>query len=126
MRHEVERFLTYLRVERNASPLTIKSYSEDLTALGEYLAGDGAEPAPGAISTLELRGYVAAMQEAEYSKSTIARRLASLRSFFRFGQREGWMVGNPAKALRNPRRARRLPHFLSTADVGRLLESPSS
>jgi integrase/recombinase XerC len=124
MRDEVQRFLTYLRVERNASPLTLKSYAEDLAALCEYL-GDEADPSPGAMTTLELRGYVAAMQDAQYAKSTIARRLASLRSFFRFGQREGWVDGNPAKALRNPRRARKLPHFLSTEEIGRLLETPS-
>ena len=78
----------------------------------------------GAISTLDLRGYVAAMHEANYAKSTIARRLASLRTFFRFGQREGWIKGNPAKPLRNPRPDRKLPHFLSTDEVGRLLVAP--
>jgi integrase/recombinase XerC len=122
----VERFLTYLRVERNASDLTIKSYREDLTALAEYMAGDdGACPLPGSISAADLRGYVSAMHDAEYAKTTIARRLASLRSFFRFGQREQWSDGNPAKALRNPRKARKLPHFLSTEEIGRLLSAPA-
>jgi len=73
---------------------------------------------------LELRGYVAALHEAGYAQTTIARRLASMRSFFRFGQREGWTKANPAKALRNPRKARSLPHFLSTEDIGRLLRAP--
>jgi integrase/recombinase XerC len=122
----VERFLTYLRVERNASDLTIKSYREDLIALAEYLAGDeGSCPNPSGISAGELRGYVSAMHDAEYAKTTIARRLASLRSFFRFGQREQWSDGNPAKALRNPRKARKLPHFLTTDEIGRLLSAPA-
>jgi integrase/recombinase XerC len=121
----IARFLTYLRVERNASPLTIKSYGEDLAALVEFLAPDGAAcPAPGEISPLDLRGYVAAMHGVEYAKSTVARRLASLRSFFRFGQREGWVQTNPAKALRNPRPARHLPHFLSTDQIAALLAAP--
>ena len=60
-------------------------------------------PGAGEIDTVELRGYVAALHEAGYAKTTIARRLASLRSFFRFGQREGWTKTNPAKPLRNPR-----------------------
>jgi integrase/recombinase XerC len=47
-----------------------------------------------------------------------------MRSFFRFGQREGWAKSNPAKPLRNPRKARSLPHFLSSDDVGRLLAAP--
>jgi integrase/recombinase XerC len=127
MRNAVDRFLQYLRVERNASDLTIKSYREDLEALVEYLEDvRGKTPAPGEVDTVELRGYVAALHEAGYAKSTIARRLASLRSFFRFGQREGWTKANPAKPLRNPRKSRSLPHFLSSADIDRLLGAPSA
>ncbi|MGA2030895.1 MAG: tyrosine recombinase XerC [Thermoguttaceae bacterium] len=126
MRIAVGRFLQYLRVERNASDYTIKSYREDLTALADYLsaARGGQCPQPGAISVLDLRGYVAALHEAGYAKTTIARRLASLRSFFRFGQREGWTKSNPGKPLRNPRKGRSLPHFLSAEDLGRLLAAP--
>jgi integrase/recombinase XerC len=125
MQTAVERFLEYLRAERNASELTIKSYREDLTALVEYLSDEkSGAPSPGEITTVELRGYLAALHEAGYARTTIARRLASLRSFFRFGQREGWTSGNPAKPLRNPRKARSLPHFLSSDDVDRLLGAP--
>ncbi len=125
MQTAIARFLQYLRVERNASDLTIKSYREDLAALATYLTeAQGACPAPQALGTLDLRGYVAALHEAGYAKTTIARRLASMRSFFRFGQREGWSSANPAKPLRNPRKSRSLPHFLGTDDIGRLLETP--
>lgn len=121
----VARFLQYLKVERNASPLTIKSYREDLEALTDHLDERfGAAPPPGDLTTLDLRGYVAGLSEQNYAKTTIARRLASLRSFFRFGQREGWAESNPAKPLRNPRRGRALPHFLSSADLERLLAAP--
>ena len=126
MQTAIARFLQYLRVERNASELTVKSYREDLSALTEHLSEscDGECPAPGEITVLELRGYVAGLHEAGYANSTIARRLASLRSFFRFGQREGWTRANPAKPLRNPRKSRSLPHFLSAEDIGRLLQAP--
>jgi len=126
MRTATHRFLQYLRVERNASELTIKSYGEDLAALAEYLteARDGTCPKPSDVAVLDLRGYVAGLHEAGYAKTTIARRLASLRSFFRFGQREGWAESNPAKPLRNPRKPRSLPHFLSSEDLGRLLQAP--
>ncbi|NLE38028.1 MAG: tyrosine recombinase XerC [Pirellulaceae bacterium] len=128
MRDAIERFLRYLRVERNASELTIKSYREDLCALADYLseAAGGTAPAPGAINMLDLRGYVAALHEAGYAKTTIARRLASMRSFFRFGQREGWTKANPAKPLRSPRKSRPLPHFLTTDEIGRLLQAPDA
>ncbi len=136
MLRAVSRFLQYLRVERNASELTLKSYAEDMEALIEYLTDSHQSPhqaphrsrcpAPSEISTLELRGYVAAMHEAGYARSTIARRLASLRSFFKFGLRDGWTTENPAKALRNPRSGRSLPYFLSTQEVGRLLQTPQA
>src|SRR5882724_10876575 len=125
MRKQVGRYLQYLRVERGASPHTLKSYREDLMALAEYLAGeDGSTPEPAGITIGELRGFVAALHEAGYAKASIARRMASVRSFFRFGQREGWVKTNPAKPLRNPRKSQKLPHFLSTDEVGTLLGAP--
>jgi len=120
------RFLQYLRAERNASELTVKSYREDLLALTEYLTESyGHCPQPGEITTLDLRGYIAALTEAGYAGATVARRLASMRSFLRFAQREGLVDHNPAKPLRNPRKSRHLPHFLSSEELGRLLAAPS-
>ncbi len=126
MNEAIRRFLQYLQVERNASPLTLKSYREDLEILRAYLTESyGANlPEPGDLTTLDLRGYSAFLHNAGYAKSTIARRLASLRSFFRFGNREGWCEENPAKPLRNPRKHRSLPHFLSSDELGKLLEAP--
>jgi integrase/recombinase XerC len=125
MQTAVARFLQYLKVERNCSAYTLKSYREDLEALAAYLVERyGQPPAPEEITTLDLRGYLSGLHEQGYAKTTIARRLASLRSFFRFGQREGWTKTNPAKPLRNPRKSRSLPHFLSSAELGRLLEAP--
>ena len=126
MQTAISRFLRYLLVERNASQLTIKSYREDLTALNDYLTESyGHAPAPSEITALDLRGYVAALHEAGYAKTSVSRRLASLRSFYRFAQREGLASANPAKPLRNPRPDRKLPHFLSTEEIGRLLQAPA-
>jgi integrase/recombinase XerC len=118
MQAAIARFLRFLSVERNASPLTVKSYREDLTSLAEYLAAAcGHPPSPDQVTPLDLRGYVAALHEAGYAKSSIARRLASLRTFYKFALREGLARENPAKPLRNPRPERKLPHFLSPADT---------
>jgi integrase/recombinase XerC len=125
MQTAVARFLQYLAVERNSSDLTIKSYREDLAHLTAYLTPeDGVCPSPAAITTLDLRGYLSRLHESGYAKTTVARRLASLRSFFRFGQREGWATSNPARPLRNPRKQRALPHFLTTDEIGKLLAAP--
>ena len=125
MRPAIDRFLRFLEVERNAAALTIKSYREDLISLDGYLSECyGREAEPREISPLDLRGYVSALHEAGYAKTSVSRRLASLRTFFKFAQREGLAESNPAKPLRNPRPDRKLPHFLSNEEVGKLLETP--
>ncbi|MEN1678020.1 MAG: tyrosine recombinase XerC [Planctomycetota bacterium] len=127
MHRQLAQFLRHLEVERGASAHTVKAYREDLTALADYLADEaGVSPGAESITTGELRGFLAALTEAGYAKSSIARRLASVRSFFKFAQREGWVKGNPAKPLRNPRQPRKLPHFLSGDEINRLLSSPSA
>jgi integrase/recombinase XerC len=127
MQAAVTAFLQYLKIERNSSPLTIKSYREDFASLVEYFRDfAGGIPAPGDVTVATLRNYVAYMHECEYSRSTMARRLACLRSFFRYCCREKLADTNPAKALRTPRTGRRLPHFLSTEQVAQLLEAPAA
>lgn len=125
MQTAVARFLRHLALERNAAELTVKSYREDLTALVQYLtAAYGRAPSPEELTPLDLRGYVAALHEAGYARTSVARRMASMRSFFRFAQRESLVENNPAKPLRTPRRNRKLPHFLTTDEIGRLLDAP--
>ncbi len=125
MQREIAQFLRYLQIERGVSPHTLKAYREDLTAAADYFADEnGATPDPASLSAVELRGLLSALHEAGFAKTSIARKLASLRSFYRFGQREGWVKSNPARALRNPRKGRSLPHFLTTDDIGKLLAAP--
>jgi integrase/recombinase XerC len=125
MQRNIAQFLRHLEIERGSSHYTLKSYREDLTAFADYFAeADGSCPEPAAITPMELRGYLSAMNEAGYAKTSIARKLAALRSFYRFGQREGWVKSNPATALRNPRKSHKLPHFLSTDEIGTLLGAP--
>jgi integrase/recombinase XerC len=120
-----DRFLRYLKIERNSSGLTIKSYSEDLASFQDYLvARVGPVSALDEVTITILRGFVAYLHECEYARPTIARRLACLRTFFRFCCREQLVQANPAKALRTPRAGRKLPHFLTTDQVVTLLESP--
>lgn len=127
MRSEVTQFLKYLSVEKNASELTIKSYREDLLDLVDYLHEElGVATKPCDVSPRDLRGYAAALHEAGYAKTSVARKLASLRSFYRYAQRQQWCDSNPAKPLRNPRGSRKLPHFLTGEEVGKLLEAPST
>ena len=124
MQSAVDAFLRYLRIERNASPLTLKSYHEDLESLFEFFKDrEGGIPHVASVTTATLRGYVAYLHECQYAKRTIARRLACLRSLFRYCTREKLVEHNPAQALRTPRVGRSLPHFLTTEQVVKLLEA---
>jgi integrase/recombinase XerC len=125
MQADVQAFLRHLRMERNASELTLKSYSDDFESFYEYLRERvGQIPDTTELTITILRGYVTYLHECDYARSTIARRLACLRSFFKFTTREGITPSNPAKALRTPRTGRKLPHFLTTEQVAALLEAP--
>jgi len=121
----IDGFLRYLKIERNASELTIKSYAEDFGSLLDYIRDRvGEVESPAELQIPQLRGYVAYLHECDYARTTIARRLASLRSFFRYCQREGLVTSNPARVLRTPRVGRKLPHFLTLEQVTTLLEAP--
>lgn len=125
MRRHLGQFLRRLERERGASEHTVKAYREDLSALAEYLEDEaGVTPEPAGITVADLRGYVAALGEAGYAKSSIARRMSSVRSFFKFARSEGWVQTSPADALQNPRKSRKLPHFLTGDEITRLLATP--
>jgi integrase/recombinase XerC len=120
-------FLRHLSLQKDASSHTIKSYREDLTqALGffrDHLAGGTVTP--DRITTRLLRAYLAWLHGKGYAKTTVARRLAAVRSWLRYLCRQGVLARNPSDGLRGPRQEKRLPHFLGTEQVTRLLEAPA-
>lgn len=119
-------FLTHLGVEKNSSVQTVKSYREDLTQaldfVRKHVQKGSVEPRD--WNTRTLRAFLAWLHEQGYAKSTIARRLAAVRSFGKFLCRSGALKSNPAEALRGPRQDKKLPHFLTLDDVRRLLAAP--
>lgn len=117
----VERFRNYLRIEKNSSEHTIINYSVDLKSFGLFLGG--AEP--GDIDHLMLRRYLADMKAKNYAKRTIARKLASLRTFFKFLYREGLIKSNPVASVITPKLDKKLPMVLDVEQVLRLINAPS-
>jgi integrase/recombinase XerC len=126
MEEALAEFLRHLALEKNASAHTVKSYREDLTQALEFFRGrlGGNAPRPEQLSTRLLRAHLAWLHEQGYAKSTIARRLAAVRSWCRFLCRQGVLSANPAAGLRGPRQDKKLPHFVSREDMTRLLEAP--
>jgi integrase/recombinase XerC len=120
-------YLRHLAIEKDASAYTVKSYREDLTqALAFFHERLGTRDAPpDRITTRLLRSYLAWLHEKGYAKATVARRVASVRSWLRFLCRRGVLTTNPADGLRGPRQDKKLPHFLTEADVTRLVAAPS-
>ncbi len=112
-------FLRYLAAEKGASGHTIRSYRKDLEIFFEYV-GPGADE----IEMTDVRGFVAGQINEGLKKSTVGRRLATVKSFFRFLHREGYIKTNPARLVNTPKTPKLLPKFLTVDDVFSLIEKP--
>lgn len=125
MQKAIAAFLRHLDRERNASAHTTRAYGDDLAQFLEHLRAElGREPHPRDVDHLLIRAFLARLHRAGKKKSSAARKLASLRSFFRFLCREGVLERNPARALLSPRVERRIPAHLDEQQVDLLLDVP--
>jgi integrase/recombinase XerC len=144
----IHEFLDYLKFEKHFSEHTAKCYHADLEQFCQYLSGGGSHPLEGwsgsdqhagsvatqtetkieqlllALTTDSVRAYMASLNEKQYSKSTTARKLATLRSFYKFLVKRGHLTTNPVMAVRTPKQDKRLPKFLEYDQVKKLLETP--
>ena len=120
MQRYIDKFINYLRVERNASVHTITNYAVDLDMFKAFLGDRDI----GAVDHLALRRFLAELRTKNYAKRTVARKLASLRSLFRFLYREGLIKKNPITAISTPKLDKKLPVFLDVDKVAKLLQCP--
>jgi integrase/recombinase XerC len=116
-----EKFLRHLALERGASEHTIRAYRKDLGAFfGEW------DMDPSAVGASEVRAFVASLMGRRLKKSSVSRMLSTLRAFFRFLNREGYVASNPAKLVPSPKAERKLPRFLQVEEAFSLVESPGA
>ncbi len=120
MQRYIDKFINYLKVERNASAHTIVNYTIDLNLFKNFLGDKEIET----VDHLVLRRFLAELRTKSYSKRTVARKLASLRSLFRFLFREGHIKKNPITAVLTPKLDKKLPVFLDEAKIETLLRKP--
>lgn len=118
-----DRFIDYLNAEKNASPYTVRNYTRDLTEFFAFCTGKNIESLKD-INKLTLRAYLAYLMDQKFAKSSIARKLSAIRSFYRYLMREELITASPAATTVSPRLNRRLPVFLTVEEAKKLVESP--
>jgi len=116
----VHKFINYLEIEKNASGHTVTNYKIDLREFSESIKDKPIEQ----ITHLDVRLFLARMKEKNFARRSIARKMACLRSFFKFLYREGHIKSNPSVSLSTPKIEKKLPLFLNVDDTAKLLESP--
>jgi len=129
----LEQFLLHLKVEKNASSHTVRNYHGDLRQFLDFMqarlgrTGDGepTPPAPDEVSYLDVRAYLASLHR-RIAKSSVARKLSALRSFFAYLVRQGVIRQNPAEMVAAPKMAQKLPEVLPVDDAFRLMHGPST
>lgn len=121
---EIEMFLTHLSAERRLSPHTLDGYARDLADFAAYVFDTLKVERFGEVTAGGVRSYLSDLMGRGYSRATIARKLACLRSFYRFLEIESLVSTNPARQVSTPRRPRRLPEFLYPQEVEALLSAP--
>ncbi|MGA7395886.1 MAG: site-specific tyrosine recombinase XerD [Solirubrobacterales bacterium] len=124
--HLLLEFLAYLELERGLSRNTLNAYRTDLLQFGEYLRRNGIDPVE--ITAAQMSEFVAGLTSVDgdnpLAASTIHRKTAALRSFYKHLRREDLITDDPTVGLTTPRRSKKLPNVLNQAEVGKLLASP--
>jgi len=131
MQDYIDRFSDYLKYQRNASVHTLRNYLSDLDQFYDYLCpknSEGERPAIDIrdIDHITIREYMAMLYKENRKKSSIARKLATLRTFFKFLCREQILELNPARLVSSPRLEKRLPKVISVDEVVHFIETPDT
>ena len=118
----IDRFLDYLRYERNSSALTIDSYDRDLTAFEMYFSGLDSQLTWKTVDADIVRGWIESLMDKGNAASSINRRLSALRSFYRFALARHLVEKDPAHAIKGPKKSKPLPQFLRETEMDALLD----
>ena len=125
MDEHLDKFITYLIAEKNASLYTIKNYRHEISQFLDFLKEQGIDSWDG-VDRYVLRRYLAWLQAEGYVKASIARRISELRSFCRYLVREDILDTNPIRVISSPKIPKRLPNYLAPHEVEALLAAPDA
>ena len=120
----IERYIQYLKYERNASPHTVRNYHSDLVQFCDFLAGKDKDAAVdiNAVNALRIRAFLSHLFQMQEKKSSIARKLAAIRAFFKFLARERLIAENPAAAVSTPKLEKKLPRIMTEEEMNTFLD----
>ena len=120
----IERYIQYLKYERNASPHTVRNYRSDLAQFRTFLAGKDKEAAVdvSAVNALRIRAFLSHLYQLQEKKSSIARKLAAIRAFFKFLARERLIAENPAASVSTPKLEKKLPRIMTEEEMNTFLD----
>src|SRR5499427_7091701 len=122
MKKSILKFLEYLQSVKNSSPHTVSNYGKDLNQFLAYLTPPESEPPKlRSVDHRVIREFVAHLHDQGLEKSSIARKLAALRSFFKYCVREGLLDENPARLVPTPKLPKRIPSVLSAEEMNGFL-----
>ncbi len=124
MHQELDRFIDYMKAVRNASEHTVRGYSADIAQFLDFLAKEGLNADPAEVDLPAMRRYLARMHRAGISKRSVARKLSSLRSFFKYLLRKGLIEHDPTTGLPSPKLDKKLPKFLRPEQIEELMMAP--
>lgn len=125
MDNAIRAFVTFLELERHASHETVRNYSSDLRQFQTFITRKTPSAQvchPSTVHTESIRDYLHWLNYKHEKPASMARKLASIRSFYRYLQREGLVGLNPAEAIRTPKQPKRLPRVLTKDDAAALME----
>jgi len=126
MEQELDRFINYMQAVRNASPHTLRGYATDLAQFLGFLEDEELSTARGDVDSRTVRRYLARLQKHGLGKASTARKLASLRAFFKYLLRKQLIEINPTIGLSSPKLDKRLPKFLRPEQIEALLQRPDT
>jgi integrase/recombinase XerD len=125
MENHLSTFLDFLSAEKGASSNTIAAYRNDLEQLAEYLKASGNGKGWEKVDRVVIQDFILNLKERKYAETTVARKVAAIRSFFGFLAAEGILTDNPTEGLASPRVGKMLPKAITPNEVDELLEQPS-
>lgn len=124
MDRAVSEFINWAKVERGYSDHSVTAYAKDLSELAIYADGENYPDKIEALDFFALRGFVAALYDRKLSKSSIERKISTLKSFFKFLYQKGITEENPARLLKLPKKEKHLPSVFNIDDMFALLDIP--